>query len=231
MPAGILPLVDPDRQPSAESDGTPGGIVEVDNEPFLPLPVNERQLQIIRKVDSSAQVLVQGPPGTGKTHTAAALLSHLLAQGKRVLVTAQTDRALIEVRGKLPHTIKPLSVSVVGSSRSDMSDLKFAVEQISSRASAHDPAEAERDIAGTLQRSMNSVESGPPCSASWSRPAPRKRLSTRSTATRAPWRRSPRRTKQLLTSTDAIHDHGKRRSGLRAPTDRRRDPRAPRLCP
>ncbi len=150
VPAGLVPLVDPDRQPSAESDGTPGGIVEVDNELFLPLPVNERQLQIIRKVDSSAQVLVQGPPGTGKTHTAAALLSHLLAQGKRVLVTAQTDRALIEVRAKLPHAIKPLSVSVVGSSRTDMSDLKFAVEQISARASAHDPAEAERDIAATL---------------------------------------------------------------------------------
>lgn len=150
VPAGLVPLVDPDRQPSAESDGNPGGIVEVDNELFLPLPVNEQQLQIIRKVDSSAQVLVQGPPGTGKTHTAAALLSHLLAQGKRVLVTAQTDRALIEVRAKLPHAIKPLSVSVVGSSRSDMSDLKFAVEQISARASAHDAIEAERDIAVTL---------------------------------------------------------------------------------
>lgn len=150
VPDGLLPLVDPDRQPSAECDTTPGGIVDVDNEPFLPLPVNEAQLQIIRKVDSSAQVLVQGPPGTGKTHTAAALLSHLLAQGKRVLVTAQTDRALIEVRGKLPHAIKPLSVSVVGSSRSDMSDLKFAVEQISSRASAHDPAQAQRDMDETL---------------------------------------------------------------------------------
>lgn len=150
VPAGLLPLIDPDRQPSAEVDSTPGGIVVVDEEPFLPLPVNAQQLQVIRKVDSSAQVLVQGPPGTGKTHTAAALLSHLLAQGKRVLVTAQTDRALIEVRSKLPHAIKPLSVSIVGSSRSDMSDLKFAVEQISSRASAHDPAASGRDIDDAL---------------------------------------------------------------------------------
>ena len=66
--------------------------VSVDDDIFLPLPVNDAQLRVIRRVDSAAQTLVQGPPGTGKTHTGAALISHLLAQGKRVLVTAQTDR-------------------------------------------------------------------------------------------------------------------------------------------
>ena len=59
-----------------------------------------------------------GPPGTGKTHTAAALITHLLAQGKRVLVTAHTDRALKEVGSKLPESIKPLSVAIVGAALS-----------------------------------------------------------------------------------------------------------------
>src|SRR5262249_55470478 len=97
-------------------------------------------------VDRKPQTLVQGPPGTGKTHTAAALLSHLLAQGKRVLVTAQTDRALKEVRDKLPPAIKPLAVAVVGTAREDMSDLKVAVERIGATASEHDPAAAQQDI-------------------------------------------------------------------------------------
>ena len=102
----------------------------VDDDLFLPLHVNDAQLRVVRQMDRSAQVLVQGPPGTGKTHTAAALISHLLAQGKRVLVTAQTDRALKEVRGKPPEAIKPLSVAVVGAGREDMADLKVAVSEI-----------------------------------------------------------------------------------------------------
>lgn len=152
VPSGILPLVDPDHRPDAASDPTPGGMVEIDDELFLPLPVNDAQLRILRNVDRNAQTVVQGPPGTGKTHTAAALLSHLLAQGKRVLVAAHTDRALYEVRDKLPSAIKPLSVAVVGSSRSDLADLKVAVEHISARAADHDEAQAERDIQATLDR-------------------------------------------------------------------------------
>lgn len=98
MPAGVLPLVDPAHVPTVDSKPGDGTVVMVDEDPFLPMPVNDRQLQILRRVDTHAQTLVQGPPGTGKRHTAAALISHLLAQGKRVLVTAHTDRALKEVR-------------------------------------------------------------------------------------------------------------------------------------
>ena len=89
--------------------------------------------------------------GLFQTHTAAALLSHLLAQGKRVLVTAHTDRALREVRDKLPTEIKPLSVAVVGSSREDMSDLKVAVERIAAAATEHDPEAARATIDECLE--------------------------------------------------------------------------------
>ncbi|OLF15429.1 AAA domain-containing protein [Actinophytocola xanthii] len=155
VPDGLLPLVDPDHRP-ASGTATPGGgaLVTVDGDDFLPLPVNETQLRIVRQVDGQAQTLVQGPPGTGKTHTAAALLSHLLAQGKRVLVTAHTDRALREVRAKLPAAVKPLSVAVVGTSREDMSDLKVAVERIGAAAVEHDDAEAEL----TEQRCQEMIE-------------------------------------------------------------------------
>ncbi|WP_232519750.1 AAA domain-containing protein [Actinosynnema pretiosum] len=146
VPDGLLPLVDPDHRPAAERSPQPGALVQLDEEPFLPLPVNDRQLRVLAQVDAKAQTLVQGPPGTGKTHTVAALLSHLLAQGKRVLVTAHTDRALKEVRAKLPASIAPLAVSVVGSSRSDLTDLKVAVERISQVSGEYDHEGARRTV-------------------------------------------------------------------------------------
>ncbi|OZM79790.1 hypothetical protein CFP66_24200 [Pseudonocardia sp. MH-G8] len=155
VPDGVLPLIDPDHIPEATAgevgERTDGALVRVDDESFLPLPVNEMQLKILRQVDSHAQTLIQGPPGTGKTHTAAVLISHLLAQGKRVLVTAQTDRALKEVREKLPEPIRPLAVAVVGASREDMSDLRVAVERIASTAAEHDPDDAQRAIGKHLR--------------------------------------------------------------------------------
>jgi hypothetical protein len=155
VPDGLRPLVDPDHRPRPNPrDDEDGAVVDVDGDAFLPLPVNDTQLRIVRQVDSQAQTLVQGPPGTGKTHTAAALLSHLLAQGKRVLVTAHTDRALREVRDKLPTEIKPLSVAVVGSSREDMSDLKVAVARIAAAATDHD----EDKAADTIRRCLAAVE-------------------------------------------------------------------------
>ncbi|HEX6356271.1 AAA domain-containing protein [Actinophytocola sp.] len=155
VPDGLLPLVDPDHRPRPHTrDLEEGALVDVDGNAFLPLPVNDTQLRIVRQVDTQAQTLVQGPPGTGKTHTAAALLSHLLAQGKRVLVTAHTDRALREVRDKLPTEIKPLSVAVVGSSREDMSDLKVAVERIAAAATDHD----EDAAADTIRRCLANIE-------------------------------------------------------------------------
>jgi REase_MTES_1575/AAA domain len=152
IPDGLRSLIDPDHTPTPRAEASPdGALVTVDDDDFLPLPVNETQLRIVRQVDTQAQTLVQGPPGTGKTHTAAALLSHLLAQGKRVLVTAHTDRALREVRDKLPAAIKPLSVGVVGSSREDMSDLKVAVERIAAAATEHDDTEAQRVVEDCLR--------------------------------------------------------------------------------
>lgn len=149
---GLLPLVDPDFVPTATSDRSEGAMVTVDDELFLPLQINDAQRRILERVDTSAQTVVQGPPGTGKTHTAAALLSHLLAQGKRVLVTAQTDRALKEVRNKLPERIKPLAVALVGSSREDMSDLKLAVERLADASDTYDRQDVEREISSCLTR-------------------------------------------------------------------------------
>ncbi|MFC6013008.1 AAA domain-containing protein [Nocardia lasii] len=146
VPAGLRALVDPAHTPTTELPSDNGAIVHDGPDSFLPLPLNAVQLAILHHVDCHPHTIVQGPPGTGKTHTAAALIAHLLAQGKRVLITAHTDRALAEVRGKLPPEIRDLCVSVAGAGRDDFDDLKLSMERIATAADEHDAAGARRRV-------------------------------------------------------------------------------------
>ncbi|PVY95895.1 AAA domain-containing protein [Actinomycetospora cinnamomea] len=162
VPDGLRPLVDPDHQPpppdiAAGPANEGGAVVTVDDELFLPMPVNETQRRILRQVDTHAQTLVQGPPGTGKTHTAAALISHLLAQGLRVLVTAHTDRALREIRSKLPPDIQPLAVSVVGTAGEDMAQLRVAVERLAEQA-AEDQYTDPHAVDEAVRRTLGAID-------------------------------------------------------------------------
>lgn len=45
-------------------------------------------------------IVLQGPPGTGKTHQVADLISRLLVEHQSVLLTAQTNRSVVEVCAK-----------------------------------------------------------------------------------------------------------------------------------
>lgn len=146
VPDGLRTLVDPDFSSTLETSSTPGALTTVGGELFSPLPLNRKQQRVLERVDSHAHTIVQGPPGTGKTHMAAALLSHLLAQGKRVLVTAETERALYELRDKLPPEIRELAVSVVGSSTTEMAELRTAIATIHSKSSNFDAADSVKAI-------------------------------------------------------------------------------------
>lgn len=160
VPDGLMPLIDPDFQIPTEADPSPGGIVSLDDDEdlMLPLPLNDKQMQVVQRADTRAQTLVQGPPGTGKTHTAAPLMSHLLAQGKRVLVTAQTDRALKEVRSKLPESIRPLAVSVVGTDREEFGNLKAAVDGLSRAASDRDAVDDDSLADHEIGRHLSEID-------------------------------------------------------------------------
>lgn len=52
---------------------------------------------ILSQLSLTAQVVLIGPPGTGKTYQIAEICKRLCEQGKSVLVTSLTNRALIEV--------------------------------------------------------------------------------------------------------------------------------------
>ncbi|WP_322819590.1 AAA domain-containing protein, partial [Tepidiforma sp.] len=97
---------------------------------LFPLPTNEEQRQIVRRLQAQPCVLVKGPPGTGKSHTIANLICHLLAQGERILVTAQAPKALEVLRGLLPSDIRDLTVTALGSSRDEHRLLEESVRGI-----------------------------------------------------------------------------------------------------
>lgn len=81
---------------------------EQDFSVFFPLPYNKEQKQIYDNYLKNRITVVTGPPGTGKSHTIVNILCSLLAQGKRVLVTAQTDKALESLLDKIPQNFDDL---------------------------------------------------------------------------------------------------------------------------
>ena len=91
---------------------------------------NTEQINIARQIERNNAVVVQGPPGTGKTHTIANLLGHFLAQGKNVLVTSQTKKALRVLKEKIPEDIQGLCISILDD---DNSDMRKSVETISEK--------------------------------------------------------------------------------------------------
>lgn len=104
-----------------------------DDDILLAKEANEEQMQIIRRLETRGSVIVQGPPGTGKTHTIGNLIGHLLAQGKSILVTAQTAKALRVLRDKVPEMLKPLTVSVLGSDQEARRQLESSISSITER--------------------------------------------------------------------------------------------------
>lgn len=112
---------------------------------LFPLEANEDQKEIARRLSKNYGVVVQGPPGTGKSHTIVNLISHLLAHGKRVLVTSQKEKALSVLKNKIPEEIRALCISVLGSDKKSLSDLDESVRKITDNL-ASDSNNLEKEI-------------------------------------------------------------------------------------
>jgi len=156
IPLGIRDMVEilEDREEDASRQG-----LHEDEVVYFPLASNDEQRRIVAWLARHRGVVVQGPPGTGKSHTIANLISHLVALGKRVLVTSHTARALEVLRDKLPEDIAKLSVSVVGEGRRGVGDLEQSVLALLARAS--DPEWEEDAIderVASLLRRLDEVE-------------------------------------------------------------------------
>lgn len=97
---------------------------------LFPLPTNAEQKSIAKKLASNDGIVVQGPPGTGKSHTIANLICHLLAHGKRVLVTSEKERALSVLRDKIPEEVRNLCVSVLGGDSKSVKEIEDSIKNI-----------------------------------------------------------------------------------------------------
>ncbi|MDO8301796.1 MAG: AAA domain-containing protein [Sedimentisphaerales bacterium] len=103
------------------------------NETYFPLPSNDEQRKIVHELRNRQGVVVQGPPGTGKSHTIANLISTLLAEGKRILVTSQTPRALKVLKNKIPGEIAALCVNQLGRDKEALDELERSAKGINER--------------------------------------------------------------------------------------------------
>ncbi|MEH0823175.1 MULTISPECIES: AAA domain-containing protein [unclassified Micromonospora] len=124
---------------------------------LMPLPTNEAQESIARRLAQHRNVAVQGPPGTGKTHTIRNLICHLMAHGKRVLVVAQKEDPLRVLRDGLPAEIQSLCLAVLGRSTDQLVQLQLAARELSDRGATLDKG-MEQQRVDRLRRQLEETE-------------------------------------------------------------------------
>ena len=144
LPWSLLNIVGLEPPPIEEENpdkfGDPG---KADADVLLSKPANPEQVRIARWTEHAGGVLVQGPPGTGKTYTIGNLVGHLLAEGKNVLVTSHTTKALRMVRSQIVPELRSLSVSLLESDLDSHLQLESAVSSIADRLSRTDARSLE----------------------------------------------------------------------------------------
>jgi very-short-patch-repair endonuclease len=117
-----------------------------ESELFFPLPWNDEQKRIAERLECNYGVVVKGPPGTGKSHTIANLISRFLSQGKTVLVTSQTSKALDVLREKLPKNIRSLAVSQLHQTARRDDVLQQSIGEISSNLGERETKFSEQRV-------------------------------------------------------------------------------------
>jgi len=124
---------------------------------LLSKPANAAQLSILRRLNKRDGVLVQGPPGTGKTHTIANLIGSLLADGKTVLVTSHTTKALRVLRQQVAEPLQDLCVSVLDSDLAGKKELESAVKSLANRLD-DDLSRLLREVADFTKRRQQLIQ-------------------------------------------------------------------------
>ena len=143
----IIGLFSPDySQPGGSTDDAYANEHE---DILLTKKANAEQVDILRKLSKRDSVLVQGPPGTGKTHTIANLIGNFLAEGKSVLVTSHTTKALRVLRDQVAVPLQSLCVSLLDSDAKSRGERELAVRELAARLG--DNPEQYKNEAGKLK--------------------------------------------------------------------------------
>ncbi|MDP2342078.1 MAG: AAA domain-containing protein [Deltaproteobacteria bacterium] len=162
IPDPLARVVDPD---SIKAKAPSSSAVDL----LFTKPSNAAQERIATLLAEHGAVVVQGPPGTGKTHTIANLIGHLLAQGKSILVTSHTTKALRVLRDQVVPELRPLCVSVLDSDQESKKQLESSIHGIVDRlgkgdagleATAKKLQEQRTTLKAELQRKRAELEQG-----------------------------------------------------------------------
>ena len=150
IPEGINLFVTETKGMPAAGNGKPESLHPQSNsELYFPLESNKDQQRIVERLEKYSGVLVQGPPGTGKSHTIVNLVCHLLASGKRVLVTSYTARSLKVLQRyirKNVQEISPLAVVRLGDDLEARQAMEDSVQGIIDRWNCWDREENAKKI-------------------------------------------------------------------------------------
>lgn len=130
LPSHLVRLVSTDEEEIAkEAEATEDWSDEV-QDVLYPLPSNSAQREVLKYLAKSDGVVVQGAPGTGKSHTIVNVAAHLLAQGKRVLVTSEKERSLEVIAEMIPEEIRPFCVKLFSNDPQAAKELEYAIRII-----------------------------------------------------------------------------------------------------
>ncbi len=159
LPPSLIRLIGIDTQfqvrntNTSASPASPTGTNNENMQILFSKPANSEQVDIAYHLTRHGAVLVQGPPGTGKTHTIANLIGHLLAQGKTVLVTSHTPKALKVLQEKVVPPLQPLCVSVLGDD--NRKQMERAIDSITERLATSHKDVLDREAKLLTQQRLN----------------------------------------------------------------------------
>ena len=128
---------------------------------FYPFPSNPSQRRVAHLVDDPKTriTVVQGPPGTGKSLTIANLACHLIATGKRVLVTSQKDKALQVVDEMLKGLeLAQLPMTLLRQDRESKKQLRERLESIQKERSSEETRLAVESEVGLHEKAVKAHE-------------------------------------------------------------------------
>jgi len=148
----VVPLEPAERRRRLSAIASPVGA-----DPLFPLPTNAEQRDVLDGLRHDSVVVVQGPPGTGKTHTIANLISALLADGQRVLVTSQKFEALQVLSDKLPPAVQQLCVLTPGTPRG-AAELDRSIRALSELSAATSLSRLDAEIADLQRRRAELIQ-------------------------------------------------------------------------
>lgn len=89
--------------------------------------------------------MVQGPPGTGKTHTIANMIGNLLSQGKSILVTSYSEKALSVLKDKVVDELQSLCLSLLSTTES-RGEMEKSLDIINENRAKLEPSYLETKI-------------------------------------------------------------------------------------